>query len=280
MAIIAAYAGTGKSYLAKERKEILDLCSMPYRYFLPESDGCEAEKTKAAPYLVEDPFFMHTYDLAILEACREYKHVLIPPDLYTLFRLSHNYGIDAIVCYPEKSAKKEYQRRYRARGNTEEFKKFFIGQWEERIESLASGTAWKCCELKAGEYLSDVLERIEEIERQPNSSCLDKELISDDIIAFHKQLLREWKEDVKEYFVFLTVFLEERACAVKLPYHLQETREYIYQIGKRAWQQGYRVMAFDSYDVEEEEGVVTDYKMKREVPLTVCKSKEEFENYI
>lgn len=278
--IIAAYVGTGKSTLAKERKEILDLCSMPYQYFLPRGYNQENEAAKAAPYLVLDPFFWKMYDLAILEGIREYKHVLIPPDLFTLFRLLHNYGIKAIVCYPEKTAKKEYKRRYDARGNTEDFKKIFIGQWDDRINSLASGSAWKCCEMKEGEYLSEVLERAEALEEQASFSVLDTGLYSEETITFYKEELNEWKSNIAEYYVYLTVFFEESAYAIKLPYYTQETREYIYQIGKQAWMREYRVTAFDAYDVDEEEGVVTDYRMNRDVPLTVCKSKEEFEKCI
>lgn len=50
--IIACYDGVGKSTFASMYpKETLDLCSMPYKWILPEKDGNkgEFEHVKAAP---------------------------------------------------------------------------------------------------------------------------------------------------------------------------------------------------------------------------------------
>lgn len=131
----------------------------------------------------------------------------------------------------------------------------------------------------------DVLEQIEELEKQPNAAMIDKIVDSKEdtilqIFLFHKEELFEWKEHIDDYSVFLTVYSENQTCAVKLPYHSQKTRDYIYRIGKRVWEQGHRVMVFDAYDVMEEDSTMWDGSLRKKVPVTICESIEKFESFI
>ena len=68
------------------------------------------------------------------------------------------------LIYPEKNLKDEYEKRYRNRGNTEDFLDIFIGQWEFRIEELEQKTSplAKHIVLREEQYLSDVINCVNE----------------------------------------------------------------------------------------------------------------------
>ena len=55
--------------------------------------------------------------------------------------ISGSRWIPYTLIYPEKNLKDEYEKRYRNRGNTEDFLDIFIGQWEFRIEELEQKTS-------------------------------------------------------------------------------------------------------------------------------------------
>jgi hypothetical protein len=68
--------------------------------------------------------------------------------------------ISYCLCYPERSAKDEYLKRYIARGNQEPFIEVFIGLWDRFIGGLEQDDyANKHIVLKAGQFLGDVIGR-------------------------------------------------------------------------------------------------------------------------
>jgi hypothetical protein len=155
--IIAAYAGTGKTTLAKECPErFRDFVCMPYKYELNELPGDETEAEKANPDNVLRMEWPFNYVDAIKAEMREGKHLLIPTDYYVMMMLRVK-NMPYVVCYPERSAKDEYLRRYLQRGNTVEFTDIFIGRWDKFLDGFESDRYGRHIILKPGEFLSDVI---------------------------------------------------------------------------------------------------------------------------
>ena len=46
------------------------------------------------------------------------------------------YKFPYILCYPERNAKDEYERRYKERGNTTDFLNVFIGYWDIFLDQM------------------------------------------------------------------------------------------------------------------------------------------------
>ncbi|RHK60781.1 hypothetical protein DW054_13655 [Dorea formicigenerans] len=141
--IYAAYAGTGKSYFCQENPEAIDLICMLFKYInLSEVSGNmesdrEGEQIKTNPKLTLRNYWVLYYYWAIkylLYYCPEIPLVIPTIDLILDFLEADQ--IPYTLIYPEKNLKDEYEKRYRTRGNTEEFLDIFIGQWEFRIEEL------------------------------------------------------------------------------------------------------------------------------------------------
>lgn len=162
--IIAAFAGTGKTYFCNHVEGAKDFVCMPYKYFLPEtdSDKVEHEKVKADFSLEMNSEYPGNYINAILENVEKYKYLVIPSDSRVLAGLEDRH-IPYILCFPERKAKEEYQKRYLQRGNTEEFIDVFIGCWDNFMKSLQHDAYGAKSILAEDEYLFDVKEKIDKI---------------------------------------------------------------------------------------------------------------------
>jgi hypothetical protein len=159
--VIAAYAGTGKTTLAKHRpNEFVDFVCMPYKYELPEHGGA-GEAGKANPDHVLRDDWPYNYADAIQMAAHAGKHLLIPSDLSVLMLLQIK-GAPYTICYPQRSAKDEYLRRYRARGNTQAFMDIFIGRWDRFLDALERDLFGRHVVLRPHEYLADVAASLKE----------------------------------------------------------------------------------------------------------------------
>lgn len=165
MAIIAGYAGVGKSYFVDKTAEAIEIPSMPYSWILPKKTDKterELEKEKGAFYHLANPLFPLNYVLEILKVEAIHRYVIIPTVERVLEVLQENYDRDCILVYPEESLKEEYRKRYIARGNSESFMSLFVDGWEERLEDLRANKGVHI-PLAKGEYLSDAKIRIDNI---------------------------------------------------------------------------------------------------------------------
>lgn len=164
--IYAAYAGTGKSFFCLLHPEAIDLICMPFKYTnlseVYESIGPErkGEQIKASQALILRSDWVLYYYWAIkylLYYCSEIPIVIPTIDLILNFLEADQ--IPYTLIYPEKNLKDEYEKRYRNRGNTEEFLDIFIGQWKFRIEKLEKKNSplVKHIVLREGQYLSDAI---------------------------------------------------------------------------------------------------------------------------
>jgi len=156
--IIAAYAGTGKTTLAKlYPEEYTDFALMPYKYELSDEDHGEAGKANHDyPLHTEWPY---NYVKAIQEEMKKGKHLLIPTDHFVLVHLQMK-EIPYVLCYPERGAKEVYRLRYIERGNTENFLDIFADHWDNWMDFFEEDIYGRHIILRSSEFLSDITDRI------------------------------------------------------------------------------------------------------------------------
>lgn len=119
--IISGFGGVGKTCLAKKYKNVIDLESSPYKYDYSNVEHVNYEKLKGTKNRILRKDWPENYIKAILEAQNHYDIVCVryngdePVDFYD------TYGLDYMVCYPTKSAYKNYIKRFNERGNAPEW---------------------------------------------------------------------------------------------------------------------------------------------------------------
>lgn len=234
--IIACYAGVGKStFASRYPKDTLDLYSMPYKWILPAKDGKkgEFENVKAAPYLLLNPAFQESYLKAVMEKESQYRYVLIPTIPSVLRMLRDECGIPYILCYPKISLVAEYEERYRKRGNSDDFMDIFIRQWDDRISSLMEDAYGRHIRLEAGQYLSDVKERIDEMIALESTGGGDAEK--------RKKKLAELKDHVERVMEQSCLFIkmyEKPDYYFPLDMRDSDNRNWAFALGKDFYESG------------------------------------------
>jgi len=155
--IIAAFAGTGKTTLAALYPQtVVDFTCMPYKYLL-EQGGSYTEASKADPSLILHDDWPLNYFHAIKQNLSGDKILLIPPDFHVLYLLMKE-GLDYTLCYPQRSAKESYRKRFLDRENTEEFLDIFIGNWDRFIDGLEMDQYGRHIVLQPNQFLGDVID--------------------------------------------------------------------------------------------------------------------------
>ena len=153
--VIAAFAGTGKTTLAEQNPQsIIDFVCMPYKYIL--KDEKNDESSKANPNNIVRYEWPYNYIEAIKSALPDGKILLIPSDSFVLWLLERE-KIPYTLCYPVRSAKEVYRRRYLKRGNSDDFINIFIGRWDNFMDLLEQDTYGRHIILEAHQFLSDVI---------------------------------------------------------------------------------------------------------------------------
>lgn len=162
--IIAAHAGTGKTIFASQVFDSVDFVCMPYKYYLPDGafSNEEVESKKADLSLEMRDEWPGNYIKAVINQYNENRYVVIPPIAVVLEALRKE-EIPYILCYPERTARAEYERRYKNRGNTEAFLDIFIRHWDMFLNNMESDPGKYHMVMKSGEYLTDLYPRFEEI---------------------------------------------------------------------------------------------------------------------
>ena len=180
--IIAAHAGTGKTYFAKKIYDSVDFVCMPYKYYLPDGfvAGEENESIKADLDLIMSEEWPDNYSKAVINVYNEHKYVIIPP-IGSVLAALRDEDIPYILCYPERSAKDEYESRYRKRGNSESFLSVFIDHWDLFLNDMESDPGEYRVILKKGEYLLDHLSYFDKVISEKESIVsfeIDEEILS------------------------------------------------------------------------------------------------------
>jgi hypothetical protein len=154
--VVAAFAGTGKTYFASVHQDIaVDFVCMPFKYLLDPEKRYD-ESSKADPDFEWNPEWPFNYFEAIKKQPSN-KIILIPSDVRILYLLEKE-NIPYYLCYPVKRAKKIYRERFIKRGNSQEFLKIFIREWEAFMEGLREDAYGKHIILRPNQFLSDVLD--------------------------------------------------------------------------------------------------------------------------
>lgn len=162
--VIAAFAGTGKTFFCNNVQNAKDFVCMPYKYFLPktERNAVEDEQMKADLSLEMNPMYPDNYIKAIIDNIDKFEYLVIPSDSWVLKGLENN-KVSYILCYPTVNAKEEYEQRYLSRGNTEDFISIFIGHWDAFMKTLRANNYGIHIEMNKQEYLLDIKKKIDEI---------------------------------------------------------------------------------------------------------------------
>lgn len=259
--VIACYAGVGKTYFAERVESSKEIPSMPYKWILPSKD-CgqgEFEYEKAAPYLLWNPDYPHNYIRKILEELPNYKYIIVPHIDSVLAELNM-WGVPFVSVYPNISLKDEYRERYIGRGNRSEFMQVFIDEWDERIEYIRDFEKGGKIELKAGEYLTDAIDRIDKaaanLTTEPDAA---EKLIREGYI-------KETNSDAKDGCI--EIKCEERDYLYSIDLTVEENKRFAYDMGKLAYEHHVRLMTHVPFklslsmhrDSEERHGFTDDMK--------------------
>lgn len=162
--IVAGFAGVGKTYFCENTKNAIDFVIMPFKYanFYQVSESlAEGEEIKAHEDLEFVVGWEEYYHFALMDVYRKFpQEIIVIPTVRSVLEMLKKDNIPVTIVYPDVSAKEEYARRYKERGNSEAFFKVFLERWEQWIETLDKFEAEHKIKLQSFEYLSDVIPKI------------------------------------------------------------------------------------------------------------------------
>lgn len=155
--IISAFPGCGKTTFFNKMKE---------KY---NDDVCIDSDSSKFSWVVEDgekkrnPDFPSNYIEHIKENMGKYKYIFVSTHENVRDALIDN-NLPFYIVYPNISMKEEYLKRYRNRGNDDNFIKLLEDNWETWINNIINFDNKLCTKLELSfdkPYLSDVLEKID-----------------------------------------------------------------------------------------------------------------------
>ena len=225
--IIAGYAGTGKTTLARQYDKVVEIISMPYAWILPYgSEKSEYEAEKGAAYHVRNPLYPMNMLLEVLKAERENGCVIIPTVSSLIKVLQEDYDRMVVVCYPEDGLQDEYRRRYICRGNSEEFIELFVDQMELFLKPLKENQTANHLILKRGEYLRDRLAELERFMTSDKTAPVSQERI---------KLLQQHLDDRKKNngLILLPIRHRTNYACVLTDLDDTEVRAWVYNMGRK-----------------------------------------------
>jgi len=154
--IIAAFAGTGKSYLGEKYKNVIDLEPASYKWLFDNVSGQIKESDKATSKVL-NPEWPMNYVNKILEEVNNYDIVLIGLNRESRDILE-DLGYKYYLCFPNKNEKNEYLKRFVKRGNPVEFVEKQAYYFEKELPLLYDEKMEKMI-LSGSEYIEDYLLR-------------------------------------------------------------------------------------------------------------------------
>lgn len=159
--IIAAFAGTEKTYFCEHVPQAIDFVCMPWKYtnfYEVALSMEEGEQIKANDELELHFGWQKEYYDALIDTVKKYPdQIVVIPTVSAVQRMLEADGISYTLIIPKKKLKVEYEQRYIERGNTEEFLDVFIGGWDCWMDVVRKNKCKNVIELESGQYLYDVL---------------------------------------------------------------------------------------------------------------------------
>lgn len=146
--IICGFPGVGKSCVASNRENIVDLESSAFSWIYDPVNHPNGGR-------VRNPNFPLNYINAIRSAQENFEYILVASHKAVRDALEAE-GIPYIIVAPRKELKNEYLKRYLQRGSEIEFIELLNEKWDEFLSDIATADVpviW----LDKGEYMSDVL---------------------------------------------------------------------------------------------------------------------------
>lgn len=147
---VIAFTATGKTSLARNYKNVIDMESTKYKYL-----GECSENFKSTNRDINNDW-PNNYFKALNSVRDKYDYILVADEIVNEFLVKNNY--EYWIVYPDISLKEEYLNRCKNRGNNDEFIYWYSRLWDEWINISKNDLhASKHIELKSNQYLEDVL---------------------------------------------------------------------------------------------------------------------------
>lgn len=136
--LIAAFAGTGKTYCGEKYKNVLDFDHLHYKFVYSE----EMLKNKTFEELKGqkegrslNPLWPENYFLELLENMKKFDMVLIPAGREIMSYLDER-KVEYILCYPTLNSKSIYMKRYHERGTNPDWIAKMEREFDEVIQEF------------------------------------------------------------------------------------------------------------------------------------------------
>ena len=110
-------------------------------------------------YFRKEEGWVDMYIECLMALVEKYDFVFITTHGVMLKRLNE-LGISYYLVYPKRELKEEYRNRAVSRNSPSEFVEGFFSRWDEHISDCEKNTFAKKIILSSGEYLSDVIDKI------------------------------------------------------------------------------------------------------------------------
>ncbi len=155
--IIAGFPCIGKTTMAKNFDNVMDLSSTKFHYIIDDESINEQTKGNESN-LVVNPLWPQNYIDKLLKIRDSYYIVFILARDYILEELNR-LKIDYIIAVPEDGLMEEYILRARARGNNADFIRGFELRYDKWRNMMISQPVKKIY-LKKGEFIETTLKRL------------------------------------------------------------------------------------------------------------------------
>ena len=139
--VIAAFAGTGKSFLGEKYPNTIDLDLGSFRWVYDDCETIPYEQRKAMRVFQQNPDWPENYINAILDAKQKYDLVLVSNTPEITHLIDHSFMPTSWT---------ELEQRYRARNNPERFIEIFKSRFEAEKDLPAT-------KIPEGKYLEHAL---------------------------------------------------------------------------------------------------------------------------
>lgn len=162
--IIGGFPGVGKSFLSKNRDDVIDLETLHYRWIYRDNiEDVSDEELKNGRFAKRpNPDFPENYInevVRLYEEGSEDRVILTATAERIILRLLEK-GYDVSLVYPKPELKEEYLERYINRGNSVAFRDNMDIRFHQTRKDTTQYDKYKnfsFYELEEGQYLSDIL---------------------------------------------------------------------------------------------------------------------------